>query len=158
MDITFTIKSFDQLRVNELYEILRLRAEVFVVEQDCVYQDIDNKDQTALHVIGTKNKKIIAYTRILDQGVYFEQAAIGRVVVEQAQRQFGYGHDLIKMSIAGIYERFGTKSIKISAQKHLENFYEQHGFVTKGKEYLEDGIPHIAMLKEILNRSKDVNV
>ena len=148
MAVTFITKSFEQLLSSELYEILRLRAAVFVVEQDCVYQDIDNKDQKALHIIGSKNNKIVAYARILDQGVYFEEAAIGRVIIAQTERQFGYGHELVDTSIAGIYKNFGTKTIKISAQKHLEKFYQQHGFITIGQEYIEDGIPHIAMVKE----------
>ena len=147
MEVTFIIKSFKELNTIELYEILRLRAAVFVVEQDCVYQDVDAKDNTALHVIGVKNQKIIAYTRIFDQGHYFEQASIGRVVVAKSERQYGYGHALMAASINAVYERFGHKPIKISAQKHLKNYYKQHGFIKTGVEYLEDGIPHIAMLK-----------
>ena len=147
MEVTCIIKPFEELSTIELYEILRLRAEVFVVEQDCVYQDVDGKDDNALHVIGVKNQKIIAYTRIFDQGDYFEQASIGRVVVAKSERKYGYGHELIAASINAIYERFGRKPIKISAQKHLENFYNQHGFIKIGAKYLEDGIPHIAMLK-----------
>ncbi|WP_298546930.1 GNAT family N-acetyltransferase [uncultured Aquimarina sp.] len=147
MDIEFRIKRFNELELIELYKILRLRAEVFVVEQDCVYQDIDNKDQKALHVIGYKNDEIVAYTRIFNDGDYFENASIGRVVVSENFRKYGYGHDLIKKSIEGIKEEFHADQIKISAQCYLKRFYEKHGFKQIGEEYLEDGIPHIAMIR-----------
>nr|WP_199726252.1 GNAT family N-acetyltransferase [Aquimarina sp. BL5] len=147
MDIEFRIKRFDELELIELYKILRLRAEVFVVEQDCVYQDIDNKDQKALHVIGYKNDEVVAYTRIFNTGDYFENASIGRVVVSENARKYGYGHNLIKKSIEGIQEEFQTDQIKISAQCYLEKFYKKHGFKQIGEEYLEDGIPHIAMIR-----------
>ncbi|MFD2563508.1 GNAT family N-acetyltransferase [Aquimarina rubra] len=147
MDIEFRIKRFNELELIELYKILRLRAEVFVVEQDCVYQDVDDKDQIALHVIGYKNNEIIAYTRIFNAGDYFDKASIGRVVVSENQRKYGYGHDLIKKSIEGIKEQFATDQIKISAQCYLKKFYEKHNFKQIGDEYLEDGIPHIAMIR-----------
>nr|WP_108805453.1 GNAT family N-acetyltransferase [Aquimarina sp. Aq107] len=143
----FQVKSFNELSLSELYKVLRLRAEVFVVEQDCVYQDIDNKDQKALHVIGYKNNNIIAYTRIFDAGDYFEKASIGRVVVSETERKYGYGHDLIKQSIVTIKDQYSKEEIKISAQCYLKNFYEKHNFKQIGEEYLEDGIPHIAMVK-----------
>lgn len=145
-DINFEIKCFDELSTHELYKILRLRAEVFVVEQDCVYQDIDNKDQKALHVIGYKKDNIVAYTRIFDAGDYFDKASIGRVVVSEKERKYGYGHNLIRCSISAIKENYKTNKIKISAQCYLKKFYEKHGFIQQGKEYLEDGIPHIAMI------------
>ncbi|MDH7446307.1 GNAT family N-acetyltransferase [Aquimarina sp. 2201CG14-23] len=146
MDIVFEIKSFDELNTHELYKILRLRAEVFIVEQQCIYQDVDDKDQKALHVIGFKNKEIVAYTRIFDSGDYFEQPSIGRVVIPAKERKYGYGHDLIKRSVEAILEHFKTKEIKISAQCYLKKFYEKHGFKQIGEEYLEDGIPHIMMI------------
>jgi len=145
--ISFNVKGFHALSIDELYNILRLRAEVFVVEQDCVYQDIDNKDQKALHVIGLKNDKIIAYTRIFNAGDYFEKASIGRVVVAEKERKYGYGHDLISHSIKAIKESYNTDEIKISAQCYLKKFYVRHGFNQIGNEYLEDGIPHIAMIR-----------
>jgi len=147
MNINFLVKSFNDLSTTELYKILRLRAEVFVVEQDCVYQDVDDKDQKALHIIGLKNGEIIAYTRIFDSGLYFEEASIGRVVVSASERKFGYGHDLMKASIKAINEHFKKNTIKISAQTYLKKFYESHGFKQTGQDYLEDGIPHIAMLR-----------
>ena len=142
------IKSFSELTTTELYAILQLRSEVFVVEQDCVYQDIDYKDQKSFHILGYKNDKLIAYTRIFKPGDYFKQASIGRVVVEINERKFGYGHVIMKHSIKAIKEYFKENTIKISAQTYLKNFYESHGFIQKGEEYLEDNIPHIAMFKE----------
>ena len=142
------IKSFSELSTTELYAILQLRSEVFVVEQDCVYQDIDYKDQKSFHILGYKNDKLIAYTRIFKPGDYFKQASIGRVVVEINERKFGYGHVIMKHSIKAIKEYFKENTIKISAQTYLKNFYESHGFIQKGEEYLEDNIPHIAMFKE----------
>jgi len=141
-------KSFSELTINELYEILRLRSEVFVVEQDCVYQDVDDKDQKALHIVGIKNNKIVAYTRIFKSGDYFSKASIGRVVVKKNEREFGYGHVIIKESIKAIKTYFNETTIKISAQTYLKKFYESHGFQQVGDEYLEDGIPHIGMLKK----------
>ncbi len=146
MEVRFEIKSFDQLSTLEVYKILRLRAEVFVVEQDCVYQDIDDKDQKALHVLGYKNNEIIAYTRLFNVGDYFENASLGRVVVSKPERQYGYGHDLLERSIEAIKRVFKTNTIKISAQTYLRTFYESHGFTQVGEEYLEDGIPHIGMM------------
>jgi len=143
----FFIKNFQDLTVQELYEILQLRSEIFVVEQNCVYQDLDFKDQKALHVFAKKNNKIIAYTRIFKPGDYFKESSIGRVVVNQAQRKFGYGHDLMKFSIDCIQQQFNTSKITISAQVYLTKFYQSHGFNQVGEMYLEDGIPHIEMLR-----------
>ncbi|GAB7255732.1 GNAT family N-acetyltransferase [uncultured Polaribacter sp.] len=139
------VKSFNELTVDELYAILQLRSEVFVVEQNCVYQDIDFKDQKSLHVIGFKNEKIIAYTRIFKPGDYFKNASIGRVVVAALERKHSYGHNLMKASIKAIKENFNSDTITISAQKYLQKFYESHNFTKVGEEYLEDGIPHIRM-------------
>ncbi|MBA6156729.1 GNAT family N-acetyltransferase [Tenacibaculum sp. S7007] len=144
----FKVKTFKELTTSELYEILQLRSEVFVVEQDCVYQDIDFKDQKALHVIGTKEGKIIAYTRLFNSGEYFDTPSIGRVVVKDTERKFGYGHDLIKVSIQAIIDNYNETKITISAQTYLQKFYESHGFKQVGEEYLEDGIPHIKMVRD----------
>lgn len=142
------VKAFEQLNLQELYAVLRLRSEVFVVEQDCVYQDIDEKDRKALHVIGTKDGNIVAYARIFDSGDYFDEAGIGRVVVRKGQRKFGYGRDIMKEAIHAILERFDTSRIRVSAQMHLERFYHELGFEQVGDGYLEDGIPHIAMVRK----------
>jgi len=141
----FLVKSFTELTTSELYQILQLRSEVFVVEQDCVYQDVDGKDQKSLHVFGVKNKKIVVYTRIFKPGDYFKNASIGRVVVAQKERAYGYGHELIKASIQAVQKNYTTLEITISAQTYLKKFYQIHGFVKVGEEYLEDGIPHIEM-------------
>lgn len=142
------VKTFEELNLQELYQLLRLRSRVFVVEQDCVYQDIDGKDDKALHVLGYENDVLVAYTRIFSPGYYFAEAAIGRVVVDENSRKKAFGHDILKASVAAVEERFGTKQIKLSAQTYLTKFYEQHGFKQVGEGYLEDGIPHIAMVKE----------
>lgn len=141
----FIVKSFSELSIDELYAILQLRSEVFVVEQDCVYQDLDFKDQKALHVIGIKNNNIIAYTRIFKPGNYFKEASIGRVVVKEKERKFRYGYDLMNASITAVINNFETKNITISAQVYLTRFYNNLGFKQVGEEYLEDGIPHIEM-------------
>ena len=145
--MNFIIKTFEELTKLELYKILQLRAEVFVVEQDCVYQDVDGKDEKALHVLGLKNNDIVAYTRIFKSGDYFNKASIGRVVVKATQRKFGYGHDLIKASIKAIKDFYNETTIVISAQVYLKKFYESHQFIQVGASYLEDGIPHIKMIK-----------
>ncbi|HSQ47286.1 MAG TPA: GNAT family N-acetyltransferase [Lutibacter sp.] len=145
--LTILTKSFSELSTKELYDILQLRAEVFVVEQNCVYQDIDGKDEKALHVIGFKNDKIVAYCRIFKPGDYFEKASIGRVVVAKNERKFGYGHIIFQHSMDAVETYIKETSIKISAQLYLKKFYESHGFVQVGEGYLEDDIPHIAMIK-----------
>lgn len=139
------VKDFDQLTTKELYEILQLRSEVFIVEQDCVYQDIDGKDQKALHVLGVKKDEIIAYTRCFKPGDYFKEASIGRVVVKKSQRENNLGQEITEASLQVLSIHFKAYIVKISAQVHLLKFYESLGFTTTGKEYLEDGIPHIAM-------------
>ena len=144
----FFIKEFNQLSLEQLYRILQLRSEIFVVEQNCVYQDLDYKDQKSLHVFGVKKDKIIAYTRIFKPGDYFKEASIGRVVVDKKERENQYGHDLMKASIKGVQDKFSTSEITISAQVYLKKFYESHGFHKVGEEYLEDGIPHIEMLRK----------
>ena len=146
--INISVKSFEELSTQELYDLLQLRSEVFVVEQDCVYQDIDGKDQKALHILGIKNNKIVAYTRVFKPGDYFKTASIGRVVVKENERAFKYGYDIMKASIDAIKTNFKESIIKISAQTYLRKFYNNLGFNQVGEEYLEDGIPHIAMIKK----------
>jgi ElaA protein len=142
-----TIKTFDELTIYELYSLLQLRSEVFVVEQDCVYQDLDGKDVKALHVLGLLEGKLVAYTRCFKPGIYFEEASIGRVIVDKDYRKFKLGHEIMKASIQGISEYYNTQTIKLSAQTYLIKFYESHGFRVVGEGYLEDGIPHVAMIK-----------
>ena len=144
--VEFFYKKFNELTTAELHDIFALRAEVFVVEQDCVYQDIDGKDQISLHVIGKNNNTIVAYTRLFKQGDYFNEASIGRVVVDKNVRHLKYGSSIMKASIIAIKNHFGTSEIKISAQLYLKGFYNSFGFKSIGDSYLEDGIPHIGMV------------
>ncbi|PWA05576.1 GNAT family N-acetyltransferase [Flavobacterium psychrotolerans] len=145
MSIYWKIKSFEALSVSELYSILKLRSEVFVVEQNCIYQDIDNKDYKALHLVGEYQGKIIAYSRLFKPGDYFERASIGRVVIDVNYRDKKWGHDLMQQAISGIESHFGETKITISAQLYLRKFYESHGFTKTSDMYLEDDIPHIEM-------------
>ena len=147
---TIITKTFSELSTLELYDILQLRSEVFVVEQNCVYQDIDDKDQKAFHVIGIKNDKVIAYARIFKPGDYFTEASIGRVAVAKNERSSRYGYRIMEDSIKTIKNLFNQTTIKISAQLYLKSFYSSLGFQQVGDAYLEDGIPHIAMIKNNL--------
>ena len=141
------VKTFDELTIKQLYTILQLRSEIFIVEQDCVYQDIDGKDERALHVLGWEDGKLVAYSRCFKAGDYFDEASIGRVLVRENYRKLGYGHQITKASIEAIKTKYKADKIKISAQTYLVIFYESHGFKAFGDRYLEDGIPHIAMLR-----------
>ena len=146
------VKSFEGLQTEELYDILQLRSAVFVVEQDCVYQDLDGKDKKALHVIGKKENRTVAYTRIFGPGDYFKEASIGRVVVAQSERKYGFGKQIMEASIKAIKDEYKEDIIKLSAQTYLKNFYNDLGFVAVGEPYLEDGIPHVAMVKKKKDR------
>lgn len=147
MALEWTIKSFESLSVNELYDILRLRSEIFVVEQNCVYLDLDGKDQKALHLFGTFEGNIVAHARLFKPGISFVHASIGRVTVEAKYREKKWGHELMRQAIAGVLEHFGETEITIGAQLYLKKFYESHGFVQTSEMYLEDDIPHIQMEK-----------
>lgn len=144
----FKIKRFNELSLQELYQMLQLRSEVFVVEQNCVYQDIDGKDEKALHLLGSHDGKVILYCRLFAPGYYFENASIGRVVICTAYRDKKWGHLLLQQAIEGIKESYNTGTITISAQLYLKKFYENHGFIQQGETYLEDGIPHIQMTRQ----------
>ena len=144
--ITWSNKSFKDLTNEELYEISRLRQEVFVVEQNCPYQDADGKDLKSFHVEGKINGELIAYSRIVLPGVSYKEVSIGRVVTSPKARRTGAGKMLMKKTMGYIQKEFGNISIRIGAQLYLQKFYEGFGFVREGDEYLEDGIPHIIML------------
>ena len=148
MELLFNVKSFNQLTTNELYGALKLRSEVFVVEQNCVYLDIDGNDQRAIHVLGYCNEELVAYCRLFDAGEYFENASLGRVIVAQKHRLKKWGNNLITEAISQIKSHFNQTSITISAQLYLQKFYESHGFVVSSESYLEDDIPHIEMIKK----------
>ena len=140
------IKRFSELTNFELYEILRARAEIFVVEQNCPYQDLDEVDYDAYHVYFRENGKILAYLRVIDKGKRLEEVSIGRVI--SVQRRKGYGLKLMKVGLQVAKEKFGATVVKIGAQKYAKPFYEGCGFRQISGEYLEDGIPHIYMLYE----------
>lgn len=148
MGIQWKIKTFENLSSQELYDILKLRSQIFVVEQNCVFLDMDDKDKLSLHLFGTFDDKIVAYSRLLNTGICFDNASIGRVVVDANYRDRKWGHDLMREAIAGIKSHFGESKITIGAQLYLQKFYESHGFVQTSEMYLEDDIPHIEMKKE----------
>ncbi|MBC8643425.1 GNAT family N-acetyltransferase [Flavobacterium lindanitolerans] len=138
-------KAFKALSLDELYDLLELRTEVFIVEQNCVYQDIDNKDRKAIHLIGEFDGETVAYCRLFKAGDYFDESSIGRVIVKEKYRDRKWGHDLIREAIKAIKDNFDEEKITISAQLYLKKFYESHEFSQTSEEYLEDGIPHIEM-------------
>ncbi|PUZ27706.1 ElaA protein [Chitinophaga costaii] len=147
--MNWTVKSFDELTAAALYHILHLRAAVFVVEQHCPYQDMDYADQQALHLMGTLEGDLVAYTRLFAPHVkYPDKASIGRVVTASSVRGTGAGRKLMEASIRVVEERFGKVPIKIGAQQYLTKFYQSLGFVQSSEMYLEDGIPHIEMVRE----------
>ena len=149
MELTTVIKSFEELSNNELYAIIRLRNEVFVVEQNCVFQDADNKDQLADHVMILNDDLLVAYSRVLPAGASFAEASIGRVVSAIKVRGTGAGRRLMKDSLAFILVKYGHCSVRIGAQTYLNEFYKSLGFESAGKTYLEDGIEHIEMIARV---------
>ena len=150
MNITWYHKHFKELNTTELYQILQLRNEVFIVEQHCPFQDLDDKDLKCYHLIGfdTESQKVMAYTRIVPAGISFEEASIGRVITSPLARKGGIGKQLMNKSIELLKELYGSVSIKIGAQLYLKNFYESFGFQQVEEVYLEDGIEHILMIKK----------
>ena len=152
--ISFSCLSFEELSLHQLYELLALRQEVFAVEQDCVYQDADGKDQQSWHLLGCDDRtgKLLAYCRLMPKGlVYEDYIAIGRVITAQEARGKGLGKKLMQEGIREIQKLLGAQAIKISAQSYLQKFYSELGFEATGEEYLEDGIPHIAMIRKNSN-------
>lgn len=145
MLLEWKTKRFETLSSLKLYELLKLRSEVFVVEQNCVYLDIDGKDEKALHLLGTFEGKIVAYARLFKPNDYFAEASIGRVVTHPDFRERKIGHILMREAVESIRIYFGESKITISAQLYLKKFYESHGFVQTSEMYLEDDIPHIEM-------------
>jgi ElaA protein len=144
--ISFVLKPFSDLTPHELYEIIKLRNEVFVVEQQCVFQDADDKDQLSHHLMGWEDGRLVAYTRLVPPGVSYREASIGRVVTSPRARGTGLGKQLMQESIKACKELFQTNIIRIGAQVYLEKFYRSLGFIPKGETYLEDGIVHVEML------------
>jgi ElaA protein len=148
MQLTWIYKSFDELTTAELYAILQLRSEVFVVEQNCVYQDIDGKDKKSFHLMAWQGDELVAYTRLVAPGISFPEASIGRVITSPRYRGLGIGITLLEKSITHILETYHTNKIRIGAQLYLKKFYEGFGFAAQGNEFLEDGIPHVEMILE----------
>ncbi len=146
--LTFITKTFDELSKTELYDLLQLRAEVFIVEQNCPYQDIDGKDSKALHLLGFCDSILVSYARLFKPNDYFENASISRVIIKEAFRDKKLGYELMHQAITEIENHFKEKIIEISAQEHLKNFYKTVGFQQTSESYSEDGIPHIRMLKK----------
>lgn len=149
LKINWTIKAFDELTNHELYKILQLRSAIFVVEQQCCYQDMDNKDFHAHHFMGWLGEELVAYTRLFDRGIAYEQeASIGRVIVANHARKYGLGRELMELSIQKVEQLFGIHTIKIGAQFYLKRFYESLGFQQISDVYMEDDIPHVYMIRE----------
>lgn len=148
-NLRIVCKAFTELSVDELYEILALRSEVFVVEQNCIFLDLDHKDQKAIHFMGfDQNNQLMAYTRLFDYGAYYEGfMSIGRVVASPKGRGEGYGRQIFGKSVEKVQELFGRKPIKIGAQAYLESFYASFGFESTNEDYVEDGIPHKIMVR-----------
>ncbi|MGN6435258.1 MAG: GNAT family N-acetyltransferase [Agriterribacter sp.] len=146
MQLHWTLKPFETLTNTELYKILQLRIEVFIVEQQCAFQDADDKDQKASHLCAWNGDKLVACTRILAPGISYREASIGRVVTAASARGTGIGRELMERSIAAVYQLFGKTPIRIGAQFYLKKFYESFGFVQDSEIYLEDNIEHIKMI------------
>jgi len=155
---TWVSKNFCQLSLEELYDLLKLRSDIFVVEQTCIYPDLDSEknnldrhDKT-IHLLGYRKNKLVAYLRILAKGQsYPNHISIGRVITSINARKEGLGHELLQQGLTLCKQYFTNENIKISAQEHLISYYERHGFIQRSAMYLEDGIPHIAMTKEMFS-------
>ncbi|WP_394405290.1 GNAT family N-acetyltransferase [Streptococcus sp. 20-1249] len=144
----WTVKAFSDLSVDELYQVLELRSEVFVLEQECAYQDVDGVDPQCYHLFGKSDGKIVAYLRILSPGLAFSEASIGRVVIKLSHRGQKLAGPMLEAAMQYVIEDMGQETIKISAQTYLEKFYQSQGFVAVSDMYLEDGIPHMDMVYE----------
>jgi len=144
------VKRFKELSVEEIYQILKVRADVFIIEQKCIYKDIDGKDEKAIHVLGKENNETIAYTRILQNDEQYNFPSISRVVVKKQNRGEERGKKIMKETIKHIVEELKEKTIVLAAQKYLEKFYRELGFIAEGEEYLEDEIPHQKMILKLL--------
>ncbi len=146
--VAWKCKLFDELLPQEFYAIIRLRNEVFVVEQNCVFQDADNVDQHCYHLAGYIHNHLVAYARLVPAGITFPQISIGRIITSPGHRKTGIGKMLMDHAMENAYRLFGKQTIRIGAQLYLKKFYESFGFVQDGAIYDEDGIDHIHMNKE----------
>lgn len=141
-------KAFEELTLDELYDIMQLRINIFVVEQNCPYPELDGKDKNCLHVFATQGGKVVAYARIVPPGLSYKEISIGRVVVHADHRKDGLGRILIDLTLEKIEEEFSVQPIQIGAQTYLKKFYSSFGFEPVSEEYLEDGIPHVDMIRK----------
>lgn len=141
------VRRFDELDIHDLYEIMKLRCDVFIVEQECHYEDIDGRDINAIHVYLKDDNEIVGYLRILDKGVVFKEVSIGRVIAKR--RRVGIGSELLKAGLIAAKKYYNADKIKIEAQVYAKSFYERVGFKVCGAEFLEDGIPHVPMVVEL---------
>ncbi len=149
MEIRWTLQQFSELRNSDLYELLKLRSAIFVVEQNCVFPDMDDKDYSSYHLCGWNYDKLVAYTRLLAPGLAYENCSIGRVVTAASVRRQGVGRILMKKSIESCQQLFSSRDIEIGAQLYLEQFYSSFQFKREGEVYLEDGIDHIHMRRPL---------
>ena len=152
--LDWKLATLHALTVAEVYAMLQLRTEVFVVEQNCVFQDMDGADDQAMHLLGRQSVpgqsgQLLAYARMFPAGIKFAEASIGRVVTRPSARGTGLGHVLMAQAIRALQQQWGLQTIRIGAQAHLKNFYYQHGFADRGLPYSEDGIDHLEMLRSV---------
>lgn len=147
MNLSWICKTFNELTADEMYTILCVRQEVFVLEQECLYLDADGKDRKSHHLIGYNNGEVVAYARIVEPAVSYSEVSIGRILTTKDARRTGAGIDLMNQALAKIEELYGKVSVRISAQSYLKDFYQKFDFQPTGKEYLEDEIPHMEMLR-----------
>lgn len=148
MSLRWEWKRFNDLTADEVYTILCVRQQVFVLEQECLYLDADGKDRQSFHLMGFDGDELVAYARILDAGVSYEEVSMGRILTTEKVRGKGAGMELMEEGLKRIEEHYGNVPVRISAQTYLLDFYKKFGFRSTGKEYLEDEIPHTEMLRK----------
>ena len=157
MQITWNGCAFAALSLEDLHDVLALRQRVFIVEQDCAFNDIDGRDPQGYHLLGRDGQgQLMAYARILPPGIYFPERSIGRVVTAPEARGLGLGRRLMQEALRQLVQQFGPEPLRLAAQSHLQRFYGQSGFVTNGAEYIEDGIPHVPMLRDAVRTAAGV--
>ena len=146
IEMSWNIQTYDELTTEELYRIIQLRVNVFIVEQQTCYEDLDNHDQNSIHISYVKNGKLFAYSRILPPGEKFEMASIGRVITSQEMRGTGLGKEMIQLALETIDRQWPGSEVFIQAQEYLKHFYSSFGFTQVSKPYIYDSLPHIDML------------
>jgi ElaA protein len=148
--LNWNFKPYSELSLDEFHDAISLRMKVFIIEQNCTYQDLDGLDKACYHLLTTNEKnEIVGTARIIPPGLIYPAAGIGRIALDASVRGGHHGHQLMKECMQFIFTTFGKVDMKLSAQKHLEKYYNHHGFRSTGKEYFEDGIPHVEMINKI---------